>query len=76
MIQSRRKENGLDVSDRIILKWKSASALVQASIAEHQDYIMEQVLAVQLSGDVSETGVAEELGDGQITFDVVRADTV
>lgn len=73
MIQSRRKESGLDVSDRIVLQWHSDSILVQEALKEHQNYIMEQVLAVQLSDVVSDSAITEELGDGRITFDVIRA---
>ena len=73
MIQSRRKESGLDISDRITLAWFSESDLVRAAIAEHKAYIMEQVLATALSEDVPAGAVTEELGDGTVSFDVIRA---
>jgi len=72
MIQSRRKERNLDISDRITLCWKSESALIREAIAEHQSYIMDQVLATSVSDSVAADASTEELGDGQITFDVVK----
>ncbi|MBQ7413160.1 MAG: isoleucine--tRNA ligase [Alphaproteobacteria bacterium] len=72
MIQSRRKERNLDISDRITLVYKTDSELVQAAVAEHQAYIMDQVLATAISGAVLPDSPTEELGDGTITFDVVK----
>ena len=72
MIQSRRKEKNLDISDRITLCWKSDSALIQESIAEHKSYIMDQVLATNLSEDLPAGYATEELGDSQISFEVVK----
>lgn len=72
MIQARRKECGLDVSDRITVRWNSESALVQAALAEHQSYIMDQVLAVQMSAEALTGGAAEELGDGSVLFEITR----
>ena len=72
MVQARRKERNLDISDRITLAYRTESALVQAAIAEHQAYIMEQVLATALTNDVPADATTEELGDGSITFDVMK----
>jgi isoleucyl-tRNA synthetase len=72
MIQSRRKERNLDISDRITLAYRTDSELVRAAIAEHQAYIMDQVLATAITDAVPADAASEELGDGKITFDVVR----
>ena len=72
MIQSRRKERNLDISDRITLVYRSESELVRAAITEHQTYIMDQVLATSLSDAVSPDAATEELGDGTVTFDVMK----
>ena len=72
MVQSRRKDRNLDISDRITLAWRTESELVRAAIAEHGTYIMEQVLATAMSDVVPADAVTEELGDGTITFDVIR----
>ena len=74
MIQSERKEKDFDVSDRIKLFYHSDSTLVNDAIAEHQKYIQEQVLAIELSvlTDLSNTKT-EELGDSVISFDIQKA---
>ncbi len=71
MIQSRRKERNLDISDRITLAYRTDSDLVKAAVEEHREYIMEQVLATALSGTVPVDAPTEELGDKTITFDVL-----
>lgn len=70
MIQARRKEKNLNISDRITLGYTTESELVRAAIAEHQSYITEQVLATQISETVPSDAATEDLGDGKITFDV------
>lgn len=70
MIQARRKEKNLNISDRITLGYTTESELVRAAIAEHQAYITEQVLATQISETVPSDAAKEDLGDGKITFDV------
>ena len=74
MIQSERKEKDFDVSDRIKLFYHSDSTLVNDAIAEHQKYIQEQVLAVELSVSSDLTHAkTEELGDSVISFDIQKA---
>ena len=74
MIQSERKEKDFDVSDRIKLFYRCDSTLVNDAIAEHQKYIQEQVLAIELSASVDLTYVkSEELGDSVISFDIQKA---
>ncbi len=72
MVQQRRKETGLDVSDRIVLTYATESALNREAIAEHKAYIMDQVLAVDLRAEPAAAAAAEELGDGQIGFDIAK----
>ena len=63
-----------DVSDRIKLFYHSDSTLVNDAIAEHQKYIQEQVLAVELSVSSDLTHAkTEELGDSVISFDIQKA---
>lgn len=71
LIQSRRKDKNLDISDRITLAYTTDSETVQAAITEHRTYIMDQVLATSLTQTVPDTAQTEELGDGHITFDVM-----
>ena len=74
MVQSARKANGLDVSDRINLSFSCDSELVCTAIAEHSSYIKEQVLALVLTqGSINQDIAAEELGDSSIRFEVKKA---
>ena len=72
MIQSLRKEKGFDVSDRIQLTFATDSALVKEALAEHESYIKDQVLAVEIKDSTDSLLKQEELGDSTISFDVVR----
>ncbi len=72
MIQSLRKEKGFDVSDRIILTYATDSALVKEAISEHENYIKDQVLAIEINPSVNELSKIEELGDSKISFDVIK----
>jgi isoleucyl-tRNA synthetase len=53
-VQDARKQAGLEVSDRIVLK-VTGNAEVEAAVAEHRDYIMEETLA-SARGDESFRG--------------------
>ena len=46
LIQDARKNDGLDVSDRISLRWSSGDPEVSAALAEHAGLIASEVLAV------------------------------
>ena len=72
MVQQLRKEKDLDVSDRISLVWMSSSDEVKQALAEHKDYIAEQVLATSFT-ESDNSGKTEELGDSNITFDLQKA---
>ena len=72
MIQSLRKEKGFDVSDRIQLTYTTDSSLVKEAIAEHEAYIKDQVLAVEIKESTGSLFKQEELGDSNISFDVIK----
>jgi isoleucyl-tRNA synthetase len=46
LIQEARKASGLDVSDRIVVRWATADAGLAAALAEHGPLIAGEVLAV------------------------------
>ena len=71
MVQQMRKDKDLDVSDRISLMWSSESAEVKQALAEHKDYIAEQVLATGFT-ESANSGKTEELGNSNITFDIQK----
>lgn len=72
MIQSLRKEKGFDVSDRITLSYETSSSLVKEAIVEHENYIKDQVLAVDIIPATNGLYKTEELGDASISFDVSK----
>jgi isoleucyl-tRNA synthetase len=57
LIQEARKSDGLDVTDRIVLRWSAADADLAAALAEHREMIAGEVLAVLF-------GPGEGPGDG------------
>ncbi|MEU5833555.1 isoleucine--tRNA ligase [Streptomyces diacarni] len=55
LIQEARKNSGLDVADRIELRWQSADEEVSRALAEHTFLIAEEVLATEFAqGDPTE----------------------
>jgi isoleucyl-tRNA synthetase len=46
LVQDARKNDGLDVSDRIWLRWSSADPDLTAALAEHAGLVAGEVLAV------------------------------
>jgi isoleucyl-tRNA synthetase len=56
LIQEARKNSGLDVADRIALRWTSTDAKVVAALTEHSGLIAEEVLATDFAqGEADDT---------------------
>jgi isoleucyl-tRNA synthetase len=74
LIQEARKTSGLDVSDRITLRWFASDADTAAALTAHQASIAEEVLAVEFAGHAASLGAEafrdEELG---LEFTVAKA---
>ena len=51
VVQDARKNAGLDVSDRIRLRWQAAGAELAEALAEHGRSIAGEVLAVEFAGE-------------------------
>ncbi|MGA0067538.1 MAG: class I tRNA ligase family protein, partial [Candidatus Nanopelagicales bacterium] len=74
LIQEGRKSAGLDISDRIALRWEASEAMVAEALREHGELIAAEVLATSYdegapdAGDF--TGADDELG---LTFGLHRA---
>jgi isoleucyl-tRNA synthetase len=60
-VQEARKSSGLEVTDRITLRW-TGSVDVQAAIAAHGSDIADEVLAV----DMTEDPAATTFGDDEL----------
>ncbi|MEA1909702.1 MAG: isoleucine--tRNA ligase [Patescibacteria group bacterium] len=53
-VQGLRKEQGLDVSDRIVLSFESSDAIILEAFKEHEDYIFGEVLATKIEEGTGE----------------------
>ena len=61
-IQALRRDQGLDVSDRIELTWSSDAAQVSAAMADHGAWIAAETLATNVvEGDGDEVEIADGL---------------
>ena len=59
LIQEARKNSGLDVADRIVLRWLSTDEEVEQALTDHSALIAEEVLATDFSpGDTESAGPA------------------
>ena len=74
LIQEARKSAGLDISDRIALRWQSADPMVAAAMREHGELIAGEVLATSyIEGETDpddHTAADDDLG---LTFGLQRA---
>jgi isoleucyl-tRNA synthetase len=69
-VQEARKSSGLDVTDRIVLRW-TGSAEVRDAIATHGTDVADEVLAVNMTEDPAATAFGDdELG---LQFSLARA---
>ena len=59
-------------SYRITLSYNTTSSLVKEAIGEHENYIKDQVLAVEIKPATEKLFKIEELGDSSISFDVSK----
>jgi isoleucyl-tRNA synthetase len=74
LVQDARKADGLDVTDRIALRWSSSDEDVAAALTEHGTLIASEVLATEFGPEVAVTGAAEHAdADLGLTFWLRRA---
>ena len=71
-IQQARRDEGLDVSDRITLTLHAADDL-HDQLRPHGAYVAEQVLAVDLDWSATPQAIEAELAGATMTFDIARA---
>ena len=68
LVQDARKSDGLDVTDRVSVRWSTADQNLAEALTEHQALISAEVLAVdfgpQQSGPAPETGPGPQSGPG------------
>jgi isoleucyl-tRNA synthetase len=63
LVQEARKNDGLDVSDRIALRWAAGNAELAAALTEHAELIAREVLAVEF-GPAEAGGAGAASGAG------------
>ncbi|MBG0566774.1 isoleucine--tRNA ligase [Actinoplanes aureus] len=69
LIQEARKAGGLDVADRIDLRYRSADDQVTAALAEHGDFVADEVLAASFTTGEPEWAAREHADTGlNLTF--------
>jgi isoleucyl-tRNA synthetase len=59
LVQDARKSDGLDVADRISVRWRTADADLAEALTEHRALISSEVLAVDFDGGGSSADAAE-----------------
>ena len=74
LIQEARKSAGLDISDRIALRWQASDLAVAAALTEHGEMIAGEVLATSYAEGAAESGdhIAEDADLG-VVFGLHRA---
>jgi isoleucyl-tRNA synthetase len=75
LIQEARKNSGLDVADRIALRWTSTDPAVIAALSEHADLIADEVLATDFAqGEADDSYGAAFTDEGlSLTFRLRKA---
>ncbi|MEU4421074.1 isoleucine--tRNA ligase [Actinoplanes sp. NPDC024001] len=75
LIQEARKASGLEVSDRVALRYRSADGEVTAALAEHADLVADEVLATDFAaGEPDWTSPAHEDAGLSLTFWLRKAE--
>ena len=65
LVQEARKTDGLDVTDRISLRWSASDADLAAALTEHASLIAGEVLAAEYGPEVA-TGDAQEHAETEL----------
>ncbi len=74
VVQSLRKEQKLDVSDRIHLKYETSDEKTAAALTQYASYIQEQTLALSLERETLAFAMTEEeIGDGKVKISLQKA---
>ncbi|MFY0605716.1 MAG: isoleucine--tRNA ligase [Cyclobacteriaceae bacterium] len=69
-LQNLRKDQGLEVQDKINVTFSSSDELLKSSIAVHQDYIMKETQAVSLKAVESLEGTTLDIDGIEITVGI------
>lgn len=72
-LQNLRKDNGMEVQDKVNVQYAGANDTVQAAIAAHEAYICAEVQAVSLAADESTEGTELDLDGIALTVAIAVA---
>ncbi|MBI5157447.1 MAG: isoleucine--tRNA ligase [Acidimicrobiia bacterium] len=70
LVQAARRDAGLDLSDRVVVRWSSPSSHVAAAMARHRDWIAGEVLATAI--EPGATGEPSDAAGEPVSIEVVR----
>jgi isoleucyl-tRNA synthetase len=73
LIQEARKSAGLEISDRIALRWAATDDDVAAALREHRDMIADEVLAVEFAEADVDPGASTSNDDLSLEFSLRKA---
>ncbi len=65
LVQDGRKGDGLNVTDRITVRWRTADPELAQALTEHQAMISAEILAVDFSAEPP--GETDDTGSGELT---------
>ncbi|KUL63691.1 isoleucine--tRNA ligase [Streptomyces violaceusniger] len=63
LIQEARKNSGLDVADRIALRWETADEELRQALTDHAGLIADEVLATDFASGAGEEGYGDQFTD-------------
>jgi len=69
-LQNLRKDQGLEVQDKIHVRYAGADNLTQAAIATHTDYISTEIQALSLEADAATAGTELDMDGTLLTVDI------
>ncbi len=68
LIQEARKNSGLDVADRIVVRWDAANAETSEALAEHAELISDEVLADEFAQAEADTTFGDPFTDEPLSL--------
>ncbi len=72
-LQVLRKDVGLEIEDRIVITYATESEDIQSIVADYQDYLKEELLALELKAGEPTDGKTYKLGDHSVTVSLAKA---
>ncbi|WP_344380874.1 DUF5915 domain-containing protein, partial [Streptomyces mauvecolor] len=68
LIQEARKNSGLDVADRIAVRWQSTNPEVTSALTTHADLIADEVLATDYATGEADAAYGEPFTDEPLSL--------